>query len=132
MITSKSEEIDKVLGPRNRRRRIISRSLLASANCWHALKPYFAGPSAFRMTPMPRMLSCVTKTCILMWAWRIVELDGERIELSPKEFDLLVYLASHPGKTYSRMQLLNQIWGYEFEGFEHTVNSHIKPVALEN
>jgi DNA-binding response OmpR family regulator len=56
---------------------------------------------------------------------RIVEVDGKRIELSPKEFDLLVYLASHPGKTYSRMNLLNKVWGYEFEGFEHTVNSHI-------
>jgi len=56
---------------------------------------------------------------------RIVEVDSKRIELSPKEFDLLVYLASNPGKTYSRMNLLNVIWGYEFEGFEHTVNSHI-------
>ena len=56
---------------------------------------------------------------------RIVEVEGRRVELSPKEFDLLVHLASNPGKTYSRVQLLDQVWGYEFEGFEHTVNSHI-------
>jgi DNA-binding response OmpR family regulator len=56
---------------------------------------------------------------------RKVRIRGENIELSPKEFDLLVLLASNPGKTYTRMQLLNKIWGYEFEGFEHTVNSHI-------
>jgi DNA-binding response OmpR family regulator len=56
---------------------------------------------------------------------RIVEVEGKRVELSPKEFDLLVHLASNPGKTYSRIQLLDQVWGYEFEGFEHTVNSHI-------
>ena len=56
---------------------------------------------------------------------RIVEVYGKRPELSPKEFDLLVLLASNPGKTYTRMQLLNIVWGYDFEGFEHTVNSHI-------
>jgi two-component system alkaline phosphatase synthesis response regulator PhoP len=56
---------------------------------------------------------------------RTVELQGRRIELSPKEFDLLVQLASNPGRTYSRIQLLDLVWGYEFEGFEHTVNSHI-------
>ena len=47
------------------------------------------------------------------------------MELSPKEFDMLVLLASNPGKTYSRSDLLNQVWGVDFEGFEHTVNSHI-------
>jgi len=48
-----------------------------------------------------------------------------KIELSPKEFDMLVLLASNPGRTYSRSDLLNQVWGVDFEGFEHTVNSHI-------
>ena len=56
---------------------------------------------------------------------RKVMLNGERIELTPKEFDLLVLLASNPGKSYSRDQLLNDVWGYEFSGYEHTVNSHI-------
>jgi DNA-binding response OmpR family regulator len=56
---------------------------------------------------------------------RIVDVYGKRPELSPKEFDLLILLASNPGKTYNRMQLLNKVWGYDFEGFEHTVNSHI-------
>ncbi len=56
---------------------------------------------------------------------RIVQTYGVRKELTPKEFDLLVLLASNPGKTYNRMQLLELVWGYNFEGFEHTVNSHI-------
>ena len=56
---------------------------------------------------------------------RKVEKHGKLIELTPKEFDLLVHLASNPGKTYNREQLLNKIWSYDFEGFEHTVNSHI-------
>ena len=56
---------------------------------------------------------------------RKATLRGQRLDLTRKEFDLLALLASHPGKSYSREQLLNLIWGYEFEGFEHTVNSHI-------
>ena len=56
---------------------------------------------------------------------RIVEVYGKRIELSPKEFDLLILFASNPGRTYTRTQLLDQVWGYQFEGYEHTVNSHI-------
>lgn len=56
---------------------------------------------------------------------RIVKSYNQQVELSPKEFDMLVLMASNPGKTYSRLDLLNQVWGVDFEGFEHTVNSHI-------
>jgi len=56
---------------------------------------------------------------------RKVLLNGHRIDLTPKEFDLLLLLAQHPGKSYNRDQLLRQVWGYEFSGYEHTVNSHI-------
>jgi two-component system, OmpR family, response regulator len=51
--------------------------------------------------------------------------DGARIELTPREFDLLYYFAQHPGKVFSRMDLLNAVWGYRHEGYEHTVNTHI-------
>ncbi len=56
---------------------------------------------------------------------RRVGVAGKKIELSPKEFELLVLMASHPGKSYSRSDLLRIIWGYDFDGYEHTVNSHI-------
>jgi DNA-binding response OmpR family regulator len=52
-------------------------------------------------------------------------IKGEKVELTPKEFDLLTLLASNPGVTYSRKELLSKVWGYEYEGYEHTVNSHI-------
>jgi len=54
-----------------------------------------------------------------------VLVEGVRINLSPKEFELLVLLASNPGRNYKRSQLLELIWGYDFDGYEHTVNSHI-------
>lgn len=56
---------------------------------------------------------------------RKVLLKDNKIELSPKEFELLVLMASNPGRNYTRTELLNIIWGYNFEGYEHTVNSHI-------
>ena len=52
-------------------------------------------------------------------------LNGERVELTQKEFDLLHLMATHPGRTYTREQLLNSVWGYQYNGYEHTVNSHI-------
>lgn len=56
---------------------------------------------------------------------RKVTLNDQRVDLSPKEFDLIIQLASNPGKSYSRKRLLSLVWGYDFEGYEHTVNSHI-------
>ena len=56
---------------------------------------------------------------------RKVMLGNNKIELTPKEFDLLYLFISNPGKSYSRDNLLTLIWGYEFTGYEHTVNSHI-------
>lgn len=56
---------------------------------------------------------------------RKVVLNDQRIELTPKEFDLLVLLSKNPGRSYDRDQLLRLVWGYEFQGYEHTVNSHI-------
>ncbi|MGI4813117.1 MAG: response regulator transcription factor [Janthinobacterium lividum] len=56
---------------------------------------------------------------------REATVDGRRIELTPREFDLLYFFARHPGKVYSRMDLLNAVWGYRHEGYEHTVNTHI-------
>ncbi|MBT5527211.1 MAG: response regulator transcription factor [Rhodospirillaceae bacterium] len=56
---------------------------------------------------------------------RLVSIEGKEISLTAREFDLLHHLASHPGHVYSRIQLLDQVWGYSYEGYEHTVNTHI-------
>lgn len=51
---------------------------------------------------------------------------GKRtVNLTAKEFELLLHFASHPGRVYTRTQLLDQVWGYSHDGYEHTVNSHI-------
>jgi two-component system OmpR family response regulator len=56
---------------------------------------------------------------------RTVLIDGKPVELTAKEFDLLCFFARNPGRVYSRENLLEAIWGYGFEGYEHTVNTHI-------
>ena len=50
---------------------------------------------------------------------------GRAVELTAKEFELLVYFARSPGRVFTRAQLLDQVWGYSHSGYEHTVNSHI-------
>lgn len=59
---------------------------------------------------------------------RTVQVDGQFLQLTPKEFDLLVYLVINKGRALSRDQILNQVWGYEFFGEERTVDTHIKMI----
>jgi DNA-binding response OmpR family regulator len=54
------------------------------------------------------------------------DLDGGRLELTPTEWGLLTALAATPGRVYSRYELINQVRGYEFPGYERTVDSHVK------
>jgi DNA-binding response OmpR family regulator len=56
---------------------------------------------------------------------REVRVGQQAVELTAKEFDLLVYFARSPGRVFTRAQLLDQVWGYSHSGYEHTVNSHI-------
>lgn len=58
-------------------------------------------------------------------ARRRVAVDGTEVKLTAKEFDLLYHFAARPGMVFTRSQLLDQVWGYAHEGYEHTVNSHI-------
>src|SRR5206468_6284398 len=55
-----------------------------------------------------------------------VQRGGKPVELTPSEFDILATLATHPGRVYSRLQLLDAIQGEAFEGYERTIDSHVK------
>lgn len=58
--------------------------------------------------------------------FRKVFIDGQEIALTHKEYELLALLMANPGRIFSREQLLNRIWGYDFEGTSRTVDTHIK------
>jgi len=56
---------------------------------------------------------------------REVRVDRQVLEFTALEFDLLLYFAQHPGRVFSRAQLLDAVWGYSHDGYEHTVTTHI-------
>ena len=126
MLTAKSEEFDKVMG-------------LESGADDYMTKPFGVREFIARVKAIMRRQEQMKKQLNSNGSLKRMELDnleidpekrkvildGNRIELTPKEFDLLVLLAANPGKSYNRDQLLSLIWGYEFSGDEHTVNSHI-------
>jgi len=62
---------------------------------------------------------------------RRVYLDGEMIELTPKEYDLLLYVAENAGLALSREQILNAVWDYDYYGDERTVDTHIKKLRAK-
>jgi DNA-binding response OmpR family regulator len=57
---------------------------------------------------------------------RQVSVGSEPVDLTPTEFDLLVVLARHPGRVFTRLELLDRVQGYAFEGYERTVDAHVK------
>ncbi len=125
MLTAKSEEIDKVLG-------------LEIGADDYLTKPFSIREFVARVKAILRRQTLLEKNAgqqsgsyirverlIIEQDKRKVTINGTRVDLTPKEYDLLLLLAVHRGKSYSREDLLNLIWGYEFSGYEHTVNSHI-------
>ncbi|MCZ6694756.1 MAG: response regulator transcription factor [Bacteroidetes bacterium] len=125
MLTAKSEEIDKVLGLEIGADDYLTKPF--------SVREFIARVKAiFRRTKMIKESLISDENLVLTIGDLTVDVDkrkvmvgNDRIELSPKEFELLVLLATNPGRSYNRSRLLNLIWGYDFEGYEHTVNSHI-------
>jgi len=75
--------------------------------------------------PQPEADQLVIDELIINVGKRKVVLSNTEIELTSTEFDLLIYMARQPGMVFSRTQLLDNVWGYQHSGYEHTVNSHI-------
>ena len=65
-------------------------------------------------------------------ASREVRLAQRPVPLTAKEFDLLLHFARNPGRAFTRMQLLDSVWGTTFEGYEHNVNTHINRLRSKN
>ena len=124
MLTARSEEIDKILG-------------LETGADDYLTKPFGVRELIARVKALFRRVEIETqsdnteneiisfKKLSIDKNKRKVLVNAKRVELTPKEFELLYLLASHPGVTYDRKDLLNLVWSYDFEGYEHTVNSHI-------
>jgi DNA-binding response OmpR family regulator len=124
MLTAKSSEVDRVVG-----REIGADDYLT--------KPFSIGELIARVKAIfrrvdalgsgrkeePRPLNLGAMTIDV--EKRTVTVAGQAVDLTAKEFDLLLQFAEHPGRVYSRQQLLDLVWGTGHMGYEHTVNSHI-------
>ena len=123
MLTAKSEEFDKVLGLEIGADDYLTKpfsviELIARVKA--LLRRY-----DFYQEPKPTSAIIKVDELEINLDKRQVKLDQVLLDLTPKEFDLLYLLANNPGKSYSREQLLKTVWGYDFKGYEHTVNSHV-------
>ncbi len=78
-----------------------------------------------RSSPLPADTVNAGKISIMPAAHQVF-LDGHEIVLTHKEYELLSFFMANPGQIFSREQLLNRIWGYDFEGTNRTVDTHIK------
>ena len=131
MLTAKSTELDRVLGLElgaddyltkpfslaellARVKALLRRAALLAAAQANANAAGQKGAAAIRNGELE-----------ILPAKRQVRCRGELIDFTALEFELLLHFASHPGHVFSRSQLLNAVWGYTHDGYEHTVTTHI-------
>lgn len=125
MLTARSSEIDKVLGLETGADDYLTKpfsvlELLARIKAIIRRMDALASPSA-----MPARIIEVAGCLRIDPATREVFVHGRPVALTHKEFDLLRHFAENPGRVYTRAQLLDAVWGYSHEGYEHAVNCHI-------
>lgn len=125
MLTARSGELDRVLGLELGADDYLTKpfsvlelqarikALLRRAR--HAAQPHGGGAAA----------SLAAGSLKIDREQRRAWLAGDEITLTPREFDLLWHFASHPGRVFTRAELLATVWGYGHDGYDHTVNSHI-------
>lgn len=121
MLTARGEEIERVLGFE-----------LGADD--YVTKPFSPREVVARVKAVLRRAKAVTGQANVLYYHGLlidrdacrVEVQGREVQLTPKEFDLLWFLASHPHRVYSREQILEHVWGYDYTGDTRTVDAHVK------
>ncbi len=122
MLTAKATELDRVLGLELGADDYLTKPF-SLRELQARVKALFRRRDASGAAPATGALEVGALSLDL--AGRAVTLRGEPVHLTQREFDLLVFLARNAGQVFSRHDLLDRIWGAGFDGFAHTVNSHI-------
>ena len=125
MLTSKSSELDRVLGLEMGADDYLTKPF-SLPELMARVKAQFRRIEAIEKKPEKTLTdNLVFGDLLIDTTKHRVSIKGKAAELTAKEFDLLLHFANHPGRVYSRAELLNHVWNYHYEGYEHTVNSHI-------
>ena len=124
MLTSKSSELDRVLGLELGADDYLTKpfSVLELIARVKAIFRQVAAIESDSRFPADRVRAGPIK---INTGARSVTINDSKVELTAKEFDLLLHFATHPGRVFRRSELLDHVWGHGHEGYEHTVNSHI-------
>jgi len=130
MLTAKSTELDRVLGLELGADDYLTKpfslaELLARVKALLRRADLLAAAQASNASGRNPALAIRNGELEILPAKRQVRCRGEGVELTALEFDLLLHFASHPGHVFSRSQLLDAVWGYTHDGYEHTVTTHI-------
>lgn len=124
MLTSKSSELDRILGLELGADDYVTKPF-SYRELMARVKAQFRRVDAQdRSSLQAEELQQFGQLCIDIEK-RTVSVAKRRVDLTAKEFDLLLQFTNHPGRVYSRAQLLDKVWGFGHDGYEHTVNSHI-------
>ena len=126
MLTAKSSELDRVLGLEMGADDYLTKPF-SVAELAARIKALFRRIDALsaKPEPSPEAEQVSVDGLRVDPVRRRVFVDDREVELTAREFDLLWHFACHRGRVFSRAQLLDAVWGYNHEGYEHTVNTHI-------
>jgi len=125
MLTSKSTELDRVLGLEMGADDYVTKPF-SIRELMARVKAILRRMDELKSAPEPGRRAAIRAGDLLIDPEkRKVSLKEKAIDLTAKEFDLLLHFARHPGKVFTRSQLLDEVWRYGHDGYEHTVNSHI-------
>lgn len=124
MLTARAEEIDKVLGLELGADDYLTKPF--------SIREFLARTKALLRRSELSTSNKETAASILTFGPLHIDLQNRRVrlnqipvDLTAKEWELLILFAKNPGRTYSRQELLDLVWGYQYDGYSHTVNSHI-------
>ena len=125
MLTSKSTELDRVLGLEIGADDYVTKPF-SIRELMARVKAIFRRVDELQSDSRQDRQSLIRTAGLVIDAQRrSVSLNDRAVRSTAKEFDLLLHFARHDGKVFTRAQLLDEVWGYGHEGYEHTVNSHI-------
>jgi DNA-binding response OmpR family regulator len=145
MLTARTEEVDQILGLEvgaddyiakpfsirqvQARVRAMLRRVELDTHHPEIASPSSPAPPSLPVTSLPSSslvpAPLARGALSISQAEHLVQVDGQEIDLTPKEYDLLVLLVAHPGWVFKREVLLQQVWGDSYEGFDRTIDNHM-------